>query len=145
MILPDVNLLIYAIDRDSPNHKAAHRWLEKILNGTDWIGFCWPVMLAFIRLTTRAGILRNPLPPEKAVAFWDEWIDLPQVRILVPGEKHWAIFRNFTVSIGSAGNLTSDIHLACLALEHGCVLHSADNDFKRFRGLQHVNPLAQDA
>ena len=34
MILVDANLLIYAVDQDSPHHDKARRWLEEILSGT---------------------------------------------------------------------------------------------------------------
>lgn len=141
MILVDVNLLIYAIDLDSPRHEKAHAWFESVLNGADWVCFSWIVILSFLRLTTRAGILRRPLPPEKAMDLCDQWIGLPPVQILVPGRNHWSIFKNLIRSVGTAGNLTSDTHLAALALENGCLLYSADNDFKRFPGIRHINPL----
>lgn len=79
---------------------------------------------------------------ENAVACCQSWVGLGSVRILVPGENHWPIFRNLLLSVGTAGNLTSDVHLAALALEHGCTICSADNDYKRFPGIIHVNPLA---
>ena len=142
MIIVDANLLIYAIDLDSPHHKLAGSWFERILNGSELIGLPWIVMLAFLRVTTRAGVLQKPMAVEQAVAYCQSWLDLGSVRFLVPGRNHWPIFRNLLLSVGTAGNLTSDVHLAALALEHGCTLYSADNDFKRFPGITHVNPLA---
>jgi uncharacterized protein len=142
MILVDVNLMIYAVDRDSPHHRIAARWFEKTLNGPDLIGLPWIVILAFLRVATRAGILRKPMAVEDAVAYCQSWVDLDSVRILVPGENHWPVFRNLLLSVGTAGNLTSDVHLAALALEYGCTICSADNDYKRFPGISHVNPLA---
>jgi uncharacterized protein len=141
MILVDANLLIYAVDADSSLHGTARRWLEETLSGPTRVGLAWIVTLAFVRITTRAGILRNPLTPEKALAFVDSWLGQPFVETVAPGENHWPIFRNLTLTVGTAGNLTSDVHLAALAIEHGCAVYSADNDFKRFPGLQHVNPL----
>jgi len=142
MIMVDVNLLIYAIDSDSPHHKIASSWLERTLNGNELVGLPWIVVLAFLRVSTRAGVLRIPMTVEKAVSYCQEWLDLGSVRLLVPGKKHWPIFRNLVLTVGTAGNLTSDVHLAALALEHGCPLYSVDNDFKRFPGITHVNPLA---
>ena len=142
MIIVDANLLIYAIDLDSPHHKIASSWFERILNGSELIGLPWIVMLAFLRITTRAGVLQRPMAVEQAVDYCQSWVDLGSVRFLVPGRNHWPIFRNLLLSVGPAGNLTSDVHLAALALEHGCTLYSADNDFKRFPGITHVNPLA---
>ena len=141
MILVDANILIYAIDRDSPHHARARRWLEETLSGDTRVGLPWIVILAFIRLTTRPGIVRSPMPPDRAVAFVDAWLRQPYVTALGPGEHHWAVLSNLLRSSGTAGNLTSDAHVAALALEHGCTIVSADNDFRRFSGVTHVNPL----
>lgn len=142
MILIDANLLIYAIDADSPHHPAARAWLEEALSGTERVGLAWTAVLAFLRLTTRSGILLNPLPAADALAYVGSWFDQPCVQAVVPGEGHWPVLRNLLATAGTAGNLTSDAHLAALAIEHGAAVYSADNDFKRFSGLEHVNPLA---
>lgn len=142
MILVDANLLIYAIDADSPHHARAKRWLEEALSGTSPVGLPWIVVLAFLRITTRAGLLRNPLPAAEALAYVDSWFGQPNVTAVAPGDHHWAILGNLLRASGTAGNLTTDAHLAALALEHGAAIASADNDFKRFAGVTHVNPLA---
>jgi uncharacterized protein len=139
--LVDANVLIYAIDADSPHHRPARRWLEEALSGTTSIGLAWIVILAFLRLTTRPGILRNPLPPERAMAFIDEWLAQPYVRAVSPGESHWTILRKLLRDSGTAGNLTSDAHLAAAALELGASVCSTDADFERFPGVDRINPL----
>jgi uncharacterized protein len=141
MILIDANLLIYAVDSDSAHHKAARRWLEKSLSGTTQIGMAWIVLLAFIRITTHPRIMRNPLPADAALSYVDEWLAQPCVVNVVPGDNHWPILRQLILASGIAANLTSDAHLAALAIEHGYAIYSADHDFKRFSGLKHVNPL----
>ena len=141
MILVDANVLVYAIDADSPHHPPARRWLEQALSGTTSVGFAWIVILAFLRLTTRSGILRNPLPPERAMAYVDEWLAQPYVRAVSPGEGHWTILRKLLRDSGTAGNLTSDAHLAAVALELGASVCSTDADFERFPGVERVNPL----
>ena len=142
MILVDANLLIYAIDADSPQHGRAKPWLEATLSSDTPVALAWIVILAFLRITTRAGILRRPLSPPDALAFVDSWLGQPFVRPIGPGENHWPVLRNLLEASGTAGNLTSDAHLAALALEHGCTIASADNDFKRFAGVTHIDPLA---
>lgn len=142
MILVDANLLIYAIDRNSPDHRKARVWLEEILSDTRPIGLAWIAALAFLRVTTRKGVLRIPLSSEQAISYVDSWLELPHVALVGPGENHWAILRNLLQFCGTAGNLTSDAHLAALALEHGYTIYSADNDFRRFAGLAVINPLA---
>ncbi len=144
MILLDANLLIYAINIDSAHHAKARRWLEQMLSGDIWVGLPWIALLAFVRITTRTGIMRKPLSVEQAVGFIDSWLGQPYVTFVAPTETHWPVFRNLLVSNGTAGNLTSDAHLAALAIEHGCQLASADNDFRRFAGVTLVNPLADD-
>ena len=141
MILVDANVLIYAIDADSPHHRSARRWLEEALSGTAPIGLAWIVILAFLRLITRSGVLRSPLPPERAMAFVDEWLAQPYVRAVSPGEGHWTILRKLLRDSGTAGNLTSDAHLAALALELGASVCSTDADFERFPGIDRINPL----
>ncbi|MGA2262306.1 MAG: type II toxin-antitoxin system VapC family toxin [Acidobacteriota bacterium] len=141
MILIDANLLIYAIDSASPHHDAARRWLEKVLSSSENVGLTWGVILAFLRIVTHPAVVRHPLSPEAALEYVDSWLAQPYVRTVAPGEKHWLILRNLLRSSGTAGNLTSDAHLAALALELDCEIFSSDHDFKRFQGVKHVNPL----
>jgi toxin-antitoxin system PIN domain toxin len=142
VILIDANLLVYAIDADSPQHARAKSWLEATLSSDTHVGLVWIVILAFLRITTRSGILLNPLRPSAALAFVASWLEQAFVRPIGPGDNHSPILRNLLEASGTAGNLTSDAHLAALALEHGCTIASADNDFKRFAGITHINPLA---
>ena len=141
MILLDANLLIYAIDADSPHHEVARPWLEGLLSGTTRVGLPYIVVLAFLRLTTRAGILRHPMSSEDAIAYVDSWLEQPFVSITGPGASHWPVLRALLRSSGTAGNLTSDAHVAALALELGASVASADRDFGRFPGIDVVNPL----
>jgi toxin-antitoxin system PIN domain toxin len=142
MILPDVNLLIYAANADAPMHRGARAWLENTLSGHEPVGLCWAVLLAFVRLTTRPGLFRTPLPPDAAFAAIAEWLEQPGVQILHPGPRHLSILRGLLEPLGTAGNLTSDAHLAALAIEHNALLCSSDGDFARFAGLRWKNPLA---
>ena len=141
MILVDANLLIYAINKDAPHHRKARLWLEKVLSGSEAVGFSWGVILAFLRITTRPGILSKPLVSGQALVYVDEWLDQPVAEVLSPGPGHWPIIRNLLSTAGTLGNLTSDAHLAAIAIENGAKVYSADYDFQRFQGIQHVNPL----
>ena len=142
MTLVDANLLIYAVSKGQPHHQAAKRWLEETLSNPQTVGIPWVVLLAFLRLTTNPRIFENPLTPEAACGYIDEWLALPNVTAISPGDRHRAILGNLLTQTGTAGNLTTDAHIAALALEHGYTVHSADNDFKRFPGVRHINPLA---
>jgi toxin-antitoxin system PIN domain toxin len=142
MILVDANLLIYAVDQDAPRHDKARRWLEQTLSGNTETGLAWIVVLAFLRITTHPKIMRKPMAVEIALEYVSSWLRQPFVSFIRPGKRHWPVFRNLVNATGTAGNLTSDAHLAALAIEYGCDLYSADYDFQRFPGIRHVNPLA---
>jgi predicted nucleic acid-binding protein len=86
--------------------------------------------------------MRKPLAAHDAIEHVDRWLAQPFATLVGPGEKHWRILRSLLLASGAAGNLTSDAHVAALAIEHGASVASADNDFRRFAGVTHVNPLA---
>jgi hypothetical protein len=99
------------------------------------------VILAFLRLTTNALVFERPLTVEQSVAYVEEWLSQPVATAVAPGKSHWQILSNLLTGSGTGGNLTTDAHIAALAIEYGYTLYSTDNDFKRFGGLRHVNPL----
>ena len=142
MILPDINLLLHAYNSQSPVHPAARAWWEGLLNGTRPVGLAWATILGFIRIATHRQILANPLPVTTACAHARAWLSQPYVSSIDPGVRHAEILFGLLESLGTAGNLTTDAHLAALAIEHQAELHSTDADFSRFSGLRWVNPLA---
>lgn len=141
MILVDANLLIYAVNQDAPLHRRAKSWLESAFSGPETVGLSWNVLLAFLRLTTRQGLFRRPLPVEAAFDLVAAWLDQPSSTVLHPGPRHLAILRDLLLPMGAGGNLVSDAHLAALAIEHGAQLCSSDADFARFPGLKWRNPV----
>ena len=141
MKLLDANLLLYAVNKDAPLHAKAKAWLETTLAGRATVAFSWNVILAFVRLTTRPGLFRNALSPERAFDLVAAWLDQPSATVVSPGPRHLAILRGLLTSLGTGGNLTSDAHLAALAIEQNAELCSCDTDFARFPGLHWRNPL----
>lgn len=143
MILVDANLLVYAEDSLSEHHQAARERWDAQLSGSDPVGLCWPVLNAFIRIGTNARLHQRPLTLKEAIERVQSWLDQPCVRLLQPTDQHWSIFQQMLKSGNAVGNLVSDAHLAALAVEHNCVLHSTDADFSRFRGLKWKNPVSR--
>ncbi len=141
MIIVDVNLLIYAYDTTCPAHNQARAWLESVLSGDEIVGLPWQSVSAFLRILTYPEISRDRFSMQRAVAIVDQWLTLSHVRMLSPGEGHWAVFRGMLVEGGVRGRLTGDAALAALAIEHGGILYTNDRDFARFPGLRWVNPL----
>ena len=142
MKLVDANLLLYAIDTTAPRHKRARAWLETALSASETIGFTWLVLLAFLRLSTSARIFRTPLEPSDAFELIDGWLSRPNATVLHPTDRHASLLRDLLMPLGTAGNLTSDAHLAALSLEHGAELCSSDADYARFPGVRWQDPLA---
>jgi len=140
--LPDANVLLYAIDTSSPRHEPARRWLEERLSGAETIAFAWVVLLAFLRLSTNRRVFDQPLDAEDAFELIDTWLAQPPATVVHPTERHAVILRELLQPLGTAANLTTDAHLAALAIEHGAELASSDADFSRFAGLRWSDPLA---
>lgn len=141
MIVPDVNLLVYAYNRDAPRHAGARAWREELLNGERPVGIPWAVSCGFVRVMTHPAVLVTPLGPTEAVGRVRSWFEQPSVEVLEPGPRHLEILARLVAEVGVAGNLTTDAHLAAIAIEHQCELHSTDTDFARFSGLRWRNPL----
>ena len=141
MIVPDVNLLVYAHDSQSRHHAAARRWWESLMNGAGSVGLPWATILGFIRIATNPRILENPLDVSSACARVRSWLHRQQTLLIHPGDRHAAILFDLLEAAGTAGNLTTDAHLAALAIEHQAELHSTDLDMARFPGLKWTNPL----
>lgn len=141
MILPDVSLLIHAHNLESRHHEPARAWWDASLSETELVGLAWATLLGFIRITTNRVVLENPWPVEQALERLEEWLDQPNVRIVHPTHRHAGLLAGFLREVGVAGNLTTDAHLAALAVEHDCTLYSTDTDFARFPGVTWRNPL----
>ncbi|MBI3688233.1 MAG: type II toxin-antitoxin system VapC family toxin [Actinobacteria bacterium] len=141
MIVPDVNLLLYAVDSGSPHHETAATWWRSALKGREPIGLPWVTALAFLRLTTNPRIFVRPLGAVQAADVVEGWFGRRHVVPIEPTQRHLALLRGLLDAVGTAGNLVTDAHLAALAIEHGATLCSADADFGRFPGLRWRNPL----
>lgn len=138
----DANLLLYAVDERSPRHAPARAWLERTLSGAETVGLTWVVLLAFIRVSTRASVFERPLEVGEALDLVDSWLGQPCTTVLAPTDRHSAVLRTLLRPLGAAGNLSSDAHLAAIAIEHGAEVCSTDTDFARFPGLRWTDPLA---
>jgi hypothetical protein len=142
MILPDINLLVYAYNSDAPGHRRAKTWWEACLSEDRLIGLPWAVILGYLRLMTSRSVLLDPFTPQEAIGHIRSWLERPQVQVLQPGPRHLDLLDSLMREAGVSGRLTTDVHLAALAIEHQAELHTNDGDFKRFPGLRWSNPLS---
>lgn len=141
MILIDANLLIYVVNKDAPEHEAAQRWFESAIADNEVMGFAWIVILTFLRITTMPRLFQRPLTVMESLQIVEAWLGHPGVTIVHPGESHPQILHDLLIKVGTAGNLTTDAHIAALAIEHHAELCTVDRDFAKFPGLRWRNPL----
>jgi len=144
MIVPDINLLLYAHNSAAPLHQPARKWWEDLLTREQPVGIPWAVAFGFLRLVTHPAVLSEPLAPSAALERVEVWFECPGIQPLDPGPRHLTIVRSLFAATQVGGRLTTDTHLAAIAIEHQCELHSNDGDFERFPGLRWRNPLRGD-
>jgi uncharacterized protein len=141
MTILDANLLLYAYNADAPQQRIAAQWLTKLFQSGELVGLPWVTIWAFIRISTNSRVWANPRPAKEAFAIVREWLAQPGVVALQPGPLHAEILEKLVCEHGATGPLVTDAVLAALAIEHGALLASTDQDFRRFPDLQWVNPL----
>lgn len=141
MILPDLNLLLYAYNPHVPQHKKAASWWQDTVAGDELIGIPYEICFGFIRIATHSKMAPARVPVSEARAVVENWIKLPHARVLTPGANHFGLAIDLTEKAMGSGALISDAILAAYAIENRATLHSNDSDFARFPGLSWSNPL----
>lgn len=132
MYVVDATVLLHAVNDASRQHEAAAGWIDGALSAAEPVGFAWAAVLAFVRVSTRSGIFPSPLAPGEAVDAVTDWLGAPAATVVHPTPRHLSVLAGLIEAVGTAGNLTTDAHLAALALEHRARIVSFDRDFARF-------------
>jgi len=141
VILPDVNVLLYAFRMDSADHSLYRAWLEKVVNGDGAFGMSPDVLAGMIRVATHPRIYGRPSQLADVLAFGAAILDQPNCQLIQPGDRHWSIFTGLCRQSNATGNLVPDAWLAALAIESGCEWITTDRDFERFEGLRWRTPF----
>jgi toxin-antitoxin system PIN domain toxin len=136
MILPDVNVLIYAFRADVPQHPACKAWLDDVVRGDERFGLSPLALAALARVTTNRRVYVNPSPFDEVFGFCEDLLGQPHCQIVEPGERHWTIFKQLCVETNTRGPLVTDAWYAALAIEWGCEWVTLDRAFARFPGLR---------
>lgn len=139
MILPDINILVYAYSSDFPQHPAARAWLEDLFNGPQTAATSWLTLWGFVRITTNPRALPKPYSPEQALRVARTLLEASV--LLEPGPRHMDLLQSMVTDGQASGSRVSDAALAALAIEHGATLASTDRDFSRFAGLKWIHPM----
>ncbi len=141
MIIPDINLLLYAYNEESPFHDAARQWWENTINGSEPVGIPWVVSTGFIRLMANPNTMASPVSTAEAAGNVEEWFQHEHVVPINPGDGHIRHLRQNLQVAGGGGSLVVDAHIAAIAMERQAEVHTNDSDFDRFSGLKRRNPL----
>jgi toxin-antitoxin system PIN domain toxin len=136
MKIPDVNLLVNSVNPGSAHHDTAREWLNAALSGSKTTGFAWLTVIGFVRVTSNPRAFTDPLTVGEAFDYVDGWLAQPHAEVSEPGAAHAKTVRSLLERSGAAGDLTSDAHLAAIAIHHDATLVSFDSDFERFEGLR---------
>lgn len=142
MIFPDVNMLLYAYDRNSILHTEAKQWLEDTLTEKE-VFFSWQTITGFLRIVTHPSILKNPAPLSEAVQVVSDWLERENVHLVSFETRNWPLFAKMLIESQATGNLVMDAHIAAMAMSCSATVASTDRDFTRFPGLRLTNPIAK--
>ena len=140
MILPDVNVLIYAFRADSARHSVCKPWLDRIVLGDAQFGLSPLALSAVARIATNPRIFKEPSSVEEVFAFCDNLLGQPHCQPVSPGPRHWSIFTRICLEADVRGPRISDAWFAALAIEHGCAWITYDRDYARFPKLEWREP-----
>jgi toxin-antitoxin system PIN domain toxin len=141
VIIPDVNLLLYAEIDASPFHERARVWWENVLSDEHPVGLATACVFGFLRIATNRRVFSEPLAVDDAAARVEGWLARPHVTMLVPGPEHFTVALRLLRQLGTGGNLTTDVQIAAHALDTRGQVFSNDGDFGRFEGVRWTNPL----
>jgi toxin-antitoxin system PIN domain toxin len=140
VILPDVNVLIYAFRKDSVRHDVCKPWLDRVVSSDAQFGLSPLTLSAVARITTNPRIFREPSPIAEVFAFCDNLLSQPHCEVVRPGSRHWAIFKRICVEADVKGPRVADAWFAALAIERACLFITYDRDYARFRELEWREP-----
>ena len=142
MLLPDVNVLVYAhVEHSTPDHSEYADWITRLATGPEPFALSVLVLSGFIRIVTNSRVFNPPSTLDRSFEFVALLLERPQARIVGPGPDHLDIFERLCRESRATGKLVADAQHAAVAIEHGCTIVSTDSDFSRFPGLRWQHPL----
>ena len=136
MLLPDVNILVYAHREDSAHHVKSLQWLEALINSDGAFAISDLVLSGFLRIVTHPKIFNPPSTLDDALSFIEQIRNRTNCVVVSPQDRHWGIFTNLCTEVNAKGNLIPDAYYAALAIETGSEWITTDRDFSRFKDLR---------
>lgn len=142
MILPDVNILIYAYNQGDPRYSVASKWFEKLMNSSESACFCWETINGFIRISTNPAAMPTPYSLAEAHVIVRSWLEPPNSVFLKPTDDHLDLIHTVGTTANAIGKLHSNAILAAYAVANDATIASSDRNFLLFSGIKLLNPLA---
>jgi len=143
----DTNVLVYAADEFAPEHAVCRRLLLEGRASPDVhaepLCIPWSVIYEFLRVVTHLRALKRPWSTPQAWEFVTVLLRSPHITVLGPGSGHAAAAERMLSAPGVRGSLVHDAHIAAVLAEHGVRrIYTRDQDFRRFPGMEVMDPLA---
>ncbi len=142
MLLPDVNVLIYAHREDSTvDHPRYADWMRALATGPEPFALSVLTLSGLVRIATNPRVFKRPSTLDELFEFIDQLVQRPTARLVAPGPEHIALFERLCRESDAAGKLVADAQHAAVAIENGCTMVTTDSDYDRFPGLRWQHPL----
>ena len=139
----DANLLLYAVNTSSPRYAGARKWVQEMSDGPRLFTLLWPVVSAFVRISTHPTVFDDPLDLATARRTVDDLLARPHIRTVSEEPGFWAHLDGALTEVSARGNLVTDAHLVALMRQHGIdTVWTADRDFRRFDGITVLDPFS---
>src|SRR3954447_297726 len=114
MILPDVNVLIYAFRDDVPEHSVCRPWLDATILDESHFGISPLALNAFVRITTNARFSPKPSTLDEAFGFCEALPGQPHCHTVEPGKRQWSTFGRLCLQPATRARRVTDAWLAAL-------------------------------
>ena len=143
MLVFDSNVLVYAVDEESPFHDRCRRRVMQARDDPSPAFLTWNVCYEFLRVTTHPRISKFPWTPGESWGFLRALLESPGFDLLLATDRHATVLAWTLKEFPDLrGNLFHDLHTAVLMREHGISrICTRDADFNRFPFLTVIDPL----
>jgi hypothetical protein len=141
MILPDVNVVLYAYRSEAPEHRRHAAWLNDLLRSGRTFAIAPQVLSSLVRIMTHRKAFGISYSTADVLQFCNALVTHPRCEIVQPSPRHWDIFCELCSTGNARGNRVPDAWFAALAIEHDCEWITHDRDYARFPGLRWRPPF----
>ena len=140
MRVVDANVLIYAVEAESPFHEASHRWLSDALFSSEITIIPWVSVLTLVRIATDPRIYDDPWSASDLMREVDWWLRTPSVLKHPPVDPSPALVAEMIEHKHGRGSHVNDAFLAAVAKTNEADVVSFDGDFAHYPGIRWVRP-----